>query len=89
MVDVISPGCSKGSTLAEWVRHREDGPAQDVMAIGDNLNDLEMLEYAGLPIVMGNSVPQLKSLGWHETLTNDRGRRGSRDRGLCAGSLVN
>ena len=27
----------------------------EVMAIGDNWNDFEMLEYAGLPIVMGNS----------------------------------
>ena len=72
MVDVISPGCSKGSTLAAWVRHR-GWSRQDVMAIGDNLNDMEMLEYAGLPIVMGNSVPELKSLGWHETLTNDQG----------------
>jgi Cof subfamily protein (haloacid dehalogenase superfamily) len=72
LVDVISPGCSKGSTLREWVCHR-GWSRQDVMAIGDNLNDLEMLQYAGLPIVMGNSVPELKSLGWHETLTNDQG----------------
>jgi hydroxymethylpyrimidine pyrophosphatase-like HAD family hydrolase len=72
MVDVIPPGCSKGATLAEWVRGR-GWSRQDVMAIGDNLNDREMLEYAGLPIVMGNSVPELKSLGWRETLTNDEG----------------
>ncbi len=72
MVDVISPGCSKGSTLAAWVQHR-GWSREDVMAIGDNLNDLEMLHYAGLPVVMGNSVPQLKSLGWHETLSNDQG----------------
>jgi hypothetical protein len=72
LVDVISPGCSKGSTLAEWVAYR-GWSREDVMAIGDNLNDLEMLEYAGLPIVMGNSVPELKSLGWHETLSNDQG----------------
>ena len=72
LVDVISPGCSKGATLAEWVAHR-GWSRHDVMAIGDNLNDIEMLEYAGLPVVMGNSVPELKSLGWHETLTNDQG----------------
>ena len=72
MVDVIPPGCSKGATLAEWVRGR-GWSRQDVMAIGDNLNDREMLEYAGLPIVMGNSVPELKSFGWRETLTNDEG----------------
>ena len=72
MVDVISPGCSKGSTLAAWVRER-GWSRDDVMAIGDNLNDLEMLQYAGLPVVMGNSVPELKSLGWHQTLTNEEG----------------
>ncbi len=72
LVDVIAPGCSKGATLAEWVRRR-GWCREDVMAIGDNLNDLEMLQYAGLPIVMGNSVPELKSLGWRETLSNDQG----------------
>jgi hypothetical protein len=69
-VDVIRAGCSKGATLAEWASMR--GIArEEVMAIGDNLNDREMLEYAGVPVVMGNSVPELKSFGWRETLTND------------------
>ena len=72
LVDVIAPGCSKGATLAEWVRRR-GWSRDDVMAIGDNLNDLEMLQYAGLPVVMGNSVPELKTLGWRETLSNDQG----------------
>ena len=71
-VDVISPGCSKGSTLATWVQAR-GWSRNDVMAIGDNLNDMEMLRYAGTPVIMGNSVPQLKSLGWRETLTNNEG----------------
>ena len=52
----------KGATLAEWVRLR-GWSRDDVMAIGDNLNDMEMLQFAGLPVVMGNSVPELKSLG--------------------------
>ena len=56
LVDVIYPGCSKGTTLAEWVRRR-GWSRQDVMAIGDNLNDIEMLQYAGLPIVMGELRP--------------------------------
>ncbi len=72
LVDVIRQGCSKGAALAEWARVRGLTPAE-VMAIGDNLNDREMLEYAGVPIVMGNSVPELKQLGWRETLTNDEG----------------
>jgi hypothetical protein len=72
LLDVIKEGCSKGATLAEWVRRR-GWSREDVMAIGDNLNDMEMLQFAGLPVVMGNSVPELKSLGWRETLNNDQG----------------
>jgi len=72
MVDVIRPNCSKGATLAEWTARRGFSRG-DVMAIGDNFNDREMLEFAGLPVVMGNGVPELKLLGWRETLSNDDG----------------
>lgn len=70
ILDVIQSGCSKGAALSEWVRRR--GIArEEVMAIGDNWNDRDMLEFAGLPIVMGNSVEGLKSLGWEVTLSHD------------------
>jgi hydroxymethylpyrimidine pyrophosphatase-like HAD family hydrolase len=70
MIDVIHPRCSKGAALAEWATLR--GLArEEVMAIGDNHNDLEMLAFAGIPVVMGNGVPKLKSFGWHETASND------------------
>lgn len=70
MIDVMRPDCSKGSALAEWAALR--GYArEEVMAIGDNHNDLEMLSFAGIPVVMGNGVSGLKSFGWHETTTND------------------
>jgi Cof subfamily protein (haloacid dehalogenase superfamily) len=72
MVDVIRPNCSKGATLAEWTAQRGLS-REDVMAIGDNFNDREMLEFAGLPVVMANGVPELKLLGWRETLSNDDG----------------
>ena len=70
MIDVINPACSKGSSLAEWAALRGFA-REEVMAIGDNHNDLEMLSFAGIPVVMGNSVPPLKTYGWHETGTND------------------
>jgi Cof subfamily protein (haloacid dehalogenase superfamily) len=70
MIDVIRPATSKGSSLAEWANMQGYARAE-VMAIGDNHNDLEMLSFAGLPIVMGNAVPELKSFGWHQTHTND------------------
>jgi len=37
----------------------------------DNLNDREMLEFAGVPVVMGNSVAELKTNGWRVTHSND------------------
>jgi Cof subfamily protein (haloacid dehalogenase superfamily) len=70
MVDVVRDGCSKGATLAEWVR-RQGLRRDEVMAIGDNLNDREMLECAGRAVVMGNAVAELKALGWPVTGTND------------------
>ncbi len=38
-------------------------PASDVMAVGDNFNDIEMLEFAGLPVVMGNHIDGLHRAG--------------------------
>jgi Cof subfamily protein (haloacid dehalogenase superfamily) len=72
MLDVLRPGVTKGAALAAWARRR--GIAREnVMAIGDNWNDREMLEFAGLPVVMGNSIQDLKSRGWAVTLSNDEG----------------
>src|SRR3989442_530923 len=71
LIDVIHPACSKGATLAEWAALR-GFVREEVMAIGDNFNDREMLEFAGVPVVMGNSVPELKQLGWRVTLSNDQ-----------------
>ncbi len=70
MIDILNPACSKGAALADWAR-RQGVSRDEVLAIGDNHNDLEMLRFAGVPVVMGNSVPELKEFGWHETLSND------------------
>jgi hydroxymethylpyrimidine pyrophosphatase-like HAD family hydrolase len=37
------------------------------MAIGDNFNDVGMLEFAGTPVVMANAVDELKTRGWFVT----------------------
>jgi 5-amino-6-(5-phospho-D-ribitylamino)uracil phosphatase len=70
LVDVNAAGCSKGTTLARWALAR--GLTRDeVMAVGDNLNDLEMLDFAGIAVVMGNATDVLKSRGYHLTGSND------------------
>jgi Cof subfamily protein (haloacid dehalogenase superfamily) len=70
LVDVIRAGCSKGSALREVARMGGIDRA-DVMAIGDNLNDVPMLEFAGLPVVMGNAVDVLRARGWATAPSND------------------
>jgi Cof subfamily protein (haloacid dehalogenase superfamily) len=70
MIDVIHPGVTKGASLAEWTASRGILP-QEILAIGDNRNDLEMLSFSGIPVVMGNCVPELKQRGWHITGSND------------------
>jgi Cof subfamily protein (haloacid dehalogenase superfamily) len=72
LVDVNGAGCSKGSTVARWAAARGWSRAE-VMAVGDNLNDVEMLDFAGTAFVMGNAVDALKSRGYHVTGSNDEG----------------
>ena len=70
LVDVVGWGVSKGAALQDWAASRGYATSE-IMAIGDNLNDLEMLEAAGTPVVMANANPELKTRGWAETGDND------------------
>ncbi len=60
-LEVLPPGVNKGRSLERLCgilgieRHR-------VMALGDAMNDAEMLEWAGFGVAMANSVPAIKSL---------------------------
>ena len=70
MVDVLGAGCSKGHALKRWAAHR-GYRREEVMAIGDNHNDVEMLEFAGHPVIMGNACAELRERGWTVTRGND------------------
>jgi Cof subfamily protein (haloacid dehalogenase superfamily) len=70
MIDVLNAGCSKGHALERWASYR--GYHRDeVMAVGDNHNDVEMLEFAGHPVIMGNACEELRARGWRVTLGNE------------------
>jgi len=71
IVDVLNHGCSKGHALRRWAEHRGIERRQ-VMAIGDNYNDIEMLEFAGVPVIMANACDELKQNGWMITLGNNQ-----------------
>jgi Cof subfamily protein (haloacid dehalogenase superfamily) len=74
IVDILPAGCSKGGALVRLAAARGFG-AENIMAIGDNWNDLSMLEVAGFPVLMGNAPADLKAIaaerGWLQTCAND------------------
>jgi Cof subfamily protein (haloacid dehalogenase superfamily) len=69
IVDVLNTGCSKGLALQRWAEHRGIRREQ-VMAVGDNYNDIEMLAFAGHPFIMGNASLELRGRGWTCTRSN-------------------
>jgi hypothetical protein len=73
LIDVNGAGCSKGSTLARWAE-LQGVAREEILAVGDNLNDLEMLDFAGTAVVMGNAAEEVKrARPFHMTGTNDEG----------------
>lgn len=71
LLDIVHPGVSKGVGVAAAAA--ELGVLREqVMAVGDNLNDLEMLHYAGTGVVMKNAETSLHEIkGLYATGTND------------------
>ena len=74
ILDLMPPGVSKGWALQRLAR-RLGVDRRETMAIGDNWNDLDMLEWAGQPVLMGNATHELKVLastrGWKQAPPND------------------
>lgn len=69
IVDVLNADCSKGHALERWANYR--GITRDqVMAVGDNYNDIEMLAFAGRPFIMENASQELQGRGWTMTRSN-------------------
>ncbi len=69
ILDALSHTASKGDSLAE-IASQHGIVREEVLAIGDNFNDLTMLRYAGTGIVMGNAEDELKAMGFEVTDTN-------------------
>jgi len=70
IIDLLNAGCSKGHALERWANYRGIDRSE-VMAIGDNYNDIEMLTFAGYPVIMQNASEDLKQSGWTVTLHCD------------------
>ncbi|MBV9210784.1 MAG: HAD family phosphatase [Acidobacteria bacterium] len=71
LLDVLHPEASKGVGVAAAAREYKLS-REEVMAIGDNFNDLEMLHFAGTGVLMGNADTSLREqVDFHVTATND------------------
>lgn len=74
ILDLLPKGVSKGWAL-ERLAARLGVDRKETTAIGDNWNDVEMLEWAGQGIVMANAAPELrtmaKSRGWKQAPSSD------------------
>jgi hydroxymethylpyrimidine pyrophosphatase-like HAD family hydrolase len=75
ILDLLPRGVSKGWAL-EQLAGRLGIHRSETMAVGDNWNDLAMLEWAGQSIVMANAAPELRTLaktnGWKQAPSNDQ-----------------
>jgi hypothetical protein len=74
ILDLLPPGISKGWAL-ERLAARLGVDRKETMAIGDNWNDVDMLEWAGQGVMMGNAAFELRSMarvrGWQQAPPND------------------
>lgn len=71
LIDVLEAGTSKGAAVARLADHLGIR-LENVLAIGDYLNDISMLEIAGYSIAMGNAAEEVKKVAMALTETNDR-----------------
>jgi len=70
ILDAISTTASKGASVDE-IALSYGIDCADVMAVGDNHNDLTMLRRAGVGVVMANAEDELKAMGFALTASND------------------
>ena len=60
--EATNPAVNKGAAVRYLAEEILGLKAQNVMAIGDNFNDVEMLEYAGLGVAMGNAPADVQAI---------------------------
>ncbi len=70
MLEILPPGGSKGTALRLLLKDMKVAP-ENVMAMGDAENDIEMIQLAGIGVAMGHADQPVKDAADHVTGTND------------------
>ncbi|MGM0125081.1 HAD superfamily hydrolase [Enterococcus sp. AZ194] len=68
--EILNKEASKGAAVAKLAAHLGI-KQEEIMAIGDNENDLSMIEYAGMGVAMGNATPSVKQAANVQTTSNE------------------
>ncbi|HLR61701.1 MAG TPA: HAD family hydrolase [Lentibacillus sp.] len=71
MIEIVKKGLNKAVGLKK-IAHYYHIPDERIIAFGDEDNDLEMIDYAGVGVAMGNAIDELKSVAKHVTETNEK-----------------
>jgi hydroxymethylpyrimidine pyrophosphatase-like HAD family hydrolase len=69
-LEIMGHGTSKWRALLRLIEMEGLTPEQ-VVSIGDEVNDLEMIRHAGLGVAMGNAIPAVKAVAGYITRTNE------------------
>lgn len=69
-LEIVNKGNSKGNRLAEWAT-QEGLRLDQIIAFGDNHNDISMFQQVGLGIAMGNAPTEIQSQAHFVTGSND------------------
>lgn len=72
LIEVSPKGETKGAAV-KFLSARYGVPIEKCCAVGDHLNDLSMIEAAGVGVAVGNAVEGLKAAADYVTVTNDEG----------------
>ena len=83
-VEILRPGAGKGLALRDLTKALGLKKAE-VMAFGDNLNDIDMFQSAGVPVAMENAIEPLKALARHIAPHHDQSGVGQALRTLILG----
>ena len=69
-LEIMPKGINKGTAVIDLSKHYNI-PLSDIMVLGDDINDIEMLKVAGLSVVMDNASEEIKKLGNYITSDNN------------------
>ena len=69
-LEIMPKNINKGTAVIDLSKHYNI-PISDIMVLGDDINDIEMLKIAGVSVVMGNASEDIKRLGSYITSDNN------------------